>query len=320
VIGNLVILLVLIALVVLLFMFVRQAARARHWYLKWPGVVLGSLLALLLALVSIAAARGMYLFYMPGGSPVQEVKVAGTPEQIARGQHIASALCAECHTTTGQLPLTGGRDLAADSPLPLGSFVSINLTPAGPLKDWSDGEILRVLREGIDRYGHPLAAMSGNGVRYLGDEDKLAVIAYLRSQPAAGGPTPDPADRPSFLAALLLGAGVIQLQPPVSAVVAPAKAATVEYGRYVVTYGDCHGCHGDDLSGGTGVVSPHGPSLRVVQGWTRDQFVTTLRTGTDPGGHQLNEIMPWKFIGRLDDEELGAVYAYLKSLPPVVEQ
>ena len=121
-ISNLVVLLVLIALVVLLFLFVRRAAQARHWYLKWPGVVLGSLLALLLALLSVVAARGMSMFYLPGGSPVQEVKVAGTPEQIARGQHIANALCAECHTTTGQLPLTGGRDMGAEAPLPLGSF------------------------------------------------------------------------------------------------------------------------------------------------------------------------------------------------------
>jgi hypothetical protein len=55
----------------------------------------------------------------------------------------------------------------------------------------------------------------------------------------------------------------------------------------------------------------------VVQGWTVEQFVTTLRTGVDPSGHALdNTQMPWETIGLLDDEELGALYAYLKALPP----
>ena len=37
----------------------------------------------------------------------------------------------------------------------------VNLTPAGPLKDWSDGEIFRAIRNGIDRDGQVLFAMSG---------------------------------------------------------------------------------------------------------------------------------------------------------------
>ncbi|MBI5876201.1 MAG: cytochrome c [Chloroflexi bacterium] len=314
-------LLVLIAVAVLLFWLARRAWRARHAYVKWPGVALFGLLGLLLTLLSVAGVKGMIQFYSPGGSPVPNIKVAGTPEQIARGQHLANSLCVGCHSPNDELPLTGGRDIGADSPLPLGHFVSVNLTPAGPLKDWSDGEIMRGLREGIDKYGHPLAVMSTNGVRYLSEDDKLAIIAYLRSQPPAGGQTPDPADDPNVLAAILLGAGVIQLeQPATSAIVAPARAASVEYGKYVVDYEDCRTCHGKDLTGGTDPTSPPGPSLRVVQGWTRDQFFATIRTGKDPGGHQLNDIMPWRLFSRLDDDELGAVYAYLKSLPPVATQ
>jgi mono/diheme cytochrome c family protein len=53
----------------------------------------------------------------------------------------------------------------------------------------------------------------------------------------------------------------------------------------------------------------------VVKGWTQEQFITTLRTGVDPSGHTLSAQMPWKAVGRLDDEELAAAYAYLTSLP-----
>jgi hypothetical protein len=46
-----------------------------------------------------------------------------------------------------------------------------------------------------------------------------------------------------------------------------------------------------------------------------EQFMTTLRTGKDPSGHELKPPMPWKSTGRLDDVELTALYEYLVSLP-----
>jgi hypothetical protein len=44
--------------------------------------------------------------------------------------------------------------MGEDFPIPVGSFISSNLTPAGPLKHWSDGEIFRAIRNGIDADGH----------------------------------------------------------------------------------------------------------------------------------------------------------------------
>ena len=71
----------------------------------------------------------------------------------------------------------------------------------------------------------------------------------------------------------------------------------------------------EDLNGGkAGQLPPIGPNLKVVRGWTQEQFITTLRTGVDPGGHALSSQMPWQNIGRLDDEELAAMYLYLTSL------
>ena len=55
--------------------------------------------------------------------------------------------------------------------------------------------------------------------------------------------------------------------------------------------------------------------------WTRDQFVTTLRTGVNPAGRNLNpDQMPWKTIGKLEDVELSALYEYLHRLTPVQKQ
>jgi hypothetical protein len=54
--------------------------------------------------------------------------------------------------------------------------------------------------------------------------------------------------------------------------------------------------------------------LNLVKEWKLQQFVATMRTGIDPGGHELSEQMPWRPIGKMDDEELGAVYEYLTHL------
>jgi len=243
--------------------------------------------------------------------------VAGTPAQIARGEHLAASFCASCHSANGELPLTGGVDLFADIPIPLGSAFSANLTPAGPLADFTDGEILRVLREGVDNNGNPLLLMSIVRVRHMSDEDLHAVIAYLRSQPAVENDVPEPLDQPTFLAALMGGAGLLPPpQPPVQGpIVAPPAAETVAFGEYNVSFQDCRDCHGADLHGGTpGQLPPVGPDLAIAKGWTRDQFIATLRTGVDPSGHQLSAEMPWKQIGLLDDTELAAIHLYLQSL------
>jgi mono/diheme cytochrome c family protein len=320
-IGNLLSWLVIVVFMVVFGWLTLRAWRAKRWFVKWPGVVLSGLLTLIFAAVSVTAVIGLYRLYVPRGSPVEALQVAGTPEQIARGEHLARIECVGCHTTNEELPLSGGLNLGDDIPIPIGNFYSINLTPGGPLKDWSDGEIMRALNEGVDRDGHPLIAMSANEVRYFNDDDKQAIIAYLRSQPAVDNPTPLPSDQPNLLGVVMVGTGLLPFQPPVTVEIVP-KGTTAAYGEYIVSWQRCRTCHGEELGGGTGRTGgfevPVGPNLRVVQSWTVEQFMTTIRTGVDPGGHALDPtLMPWETIGLLDDEELGALYAYLESLPPV---
>src|SRR6476661_212296 len=77
-------------------------------------------------------------------APVPDLEVEETPERIARGKALVDGFCSACHSRTGTL--TGGLDLGEHFPLRIGSLVSSNLTPAGRLKRWSDGEIFRAIR------------------------------------------------------------------------------------------------------------------------------------------------------------------------------
>jgi mono/diheme cytochrome c family protein len=156
--------------------------------------------------------------------------------------------------------------------------------------------------------------MSYTNAGKLSDEDTESIIAYLRSQPAAGTATVNPADQFSLLGLVMLGSGLLPTGKPVvtGVVTAARKAPTAEYGEYISRYQDCRECHGADLKGGKpGQVAPIGPGLNLVRQWKREEFIDTMRTGTDPYGHHLGEQMPWRFIGRMDDEELTALYEYL---------
>jgi mono/diheme cytochrome c family protein len=316
---NIFFLLVMMVVSVLFGWLARRAWKTKNIFSKWGGTILSGLLSALVGIVSIAAMIGMVKAYTPRTAPVPDLKVAGTPEQTQRGKHIADAFCTSCHSANKELPLTGGVDLGEDFPIPLGAFVSVNLTPAGPLKDWSDGEIFRAIRNGVDRNGRGLFVMSNFRGRNLSDEDLQALIAYLRSQPATVNETPNPPDQPSLLGFIMLGAGMLPSgQPPITDVItAPSKGPTAEYGEYILSYQDCRDCHGENLLGGQeGQLAPLGPNLKLVKGWSQEQFITSLRTGVDPSGHELDPAkMPWKSIGRMDDEELTAIYLYLSDLP-----
>jgi mono/diheme cytochrome c family protein len=311
------ILLVILIVIVTAFLgwIARRAWSAPNPLAKWAGVFFAGLLMLVSGLVAVLATVGMIKYYSHTGSPAPALKVEGTPEQIARGEHLASAFCVDCHSSNAEFPMTGGRDLATDLGMPLGKFMSANLTPAGPLKDWTDGEIFRALREGVDNTGQRLVVMPTTNVRYISDEDMHAVIAFLRSQEPVKGEESVPLDQPNLLAFIFTGANMIPVKPPVDGIIsAPELSPAAEYGKFMVSFLDCKDCHGEDLSGGTSQFAPQGPSLRVVKGWTRDEFITTLRTGVDPAGNVLKPPMPWKSAGRLDDTELTALYEYLVSL------
>lgn len=282
---------------------------------KWPAAILAGLLAVACALVTGLALLGLYRFYLPAAAPAPAVPIAGSPAQIARGERLAN-LCAGCHSTTGELPLDGSAQNFSPG---IGTIYAPNLTPGGPLQHWSDGEIMRAIREGIHQSGRALVLMPSDQFHVMGDGDVQALVAYLRAQPAVERQTP--ATQLTLLGAILVGVGVFPYspQPPIAGpVAAPPAGATAAYGQYLVTIAGCRECHGADLRGGTSQFVPVGPNLlAILAQWSAEEFVTTIRTGVDPYGHALDpETMPWQaYAAAFGDEELAAIYAYVRTLP-----
>jgi hypothetical protein len=155
-------------------------------------------------------------------------------------------------------------------------------------------------------------------------------VAYLRTQPAAGGPSP--VNHLNVLGALFTNLSDLRtVQQPVSQVQAP-PAGSPEYGRYLVDILECRGCHGAELQGKleTGEPGPPpGPNLtRIVTQWSEADFMTYFNTGTQPNGAKVPVLtlpsgfssprMPWTMVrAATSDEDLKAIYTYIHNLPVV---
>jgi hypothetical protein len=52
--------------------------------------------------------------------------------------------------------------------------------------------------------------------------------------------------------------------------------------------------------------------------WTEDMFIRAMRTGKHMGtSRTILPPMPWPWYSKMRDEELKAIFAYLKSIPPI---
>jgi cytochrome c553 len=295
------------------------ALRARRLWVK----LLGGIPAALVTLALGAAITAAFVGYSRVNAnyndshPVANITVASSPQAITHGEKFART-CTGCHSSNGQLPLTG-QNFGEGGP-PIGTLYAPSLTPAH-LKEWTDGEIIRAIREGVSKDGRSLIIMPSQAFHNLSDEDAQALVAYLRSQPADAPNTP--AKQINVMGALLFGTvlppAIFSVQEPIkSPVVAPPAGVTPEYGKYIASLG-CQDCHGAQLAGITGPADPngppHGPNLTTAkERYTEDAFIKALRTGVKPDGTMLSEEMPWKDLEKLSDDDFRALYAYLSSL------
>jgi mono/diheme cytochrome c family protein len=293
--------------------------------LRWAGIALGGLIGLLLI-----AAVALYL--IGGGRiaktytiPAETIAVPSDQASIERGRHLATAIakCVDCHGEN-----FGGTIFLDVTAPPLFRAVAPNLTrgQGGVGAQLSDADLARAIRHGVGPDGKALLVMPADDYFPMSDADLGALIAYIRSLPPVDSQLPPSEIRP--LGQILLAAG--QLPPFPAEVIdhdarrdaAPPAGVTPEYGRYLAMTGGCTGCHGPGLSGGpipgvppdfppAGNISPTG-----IGGWTEADFFRALREGKRPDGSAIDPFMPWMATREMTDDEIKALLAYLRTVPP----
>jgi cytochrome c553 len=290
--------------------------------LKTLALGLLSLVVILLALVygvSEAKLRKTYTVAAAG-----TLHVTQDPAQIERGRHLVTAVakCVDCHTDN----LAGKKFIDAG---PLGVVYASNLTggQGGILGRYTDAQLEQAIRHGIRPDGRGIMIMPSDEYQYLADEDVSAIIAYLRT--LAPVDSTYPASKLGPVGRALFAAGKLPFIPAervdhaaTGPRTAPPAGATREYGQYLVSVGGCRGCHGPNLVGGPSPEPGAPPAANITPAgpmgqWTEQQFYTAIRTGTRPDGSKILEFMPWKSMSRHTDDELRAIWMYLRTVPPV---
>jgi len=283
-------------------------------WLRWIGRAVASLVLLVVLAVAALYAittRDIGRIYDFPDSPV---RAATDSASLARGRHLVEAIakCQECHDAD-----MGGK-LWVDEPA-FGRLAGTNLTGGrGGIDDCTDADLERALRRGVGRDRRPLIFMPAEAFAALSDEDLAAIIGYLRTLAPVDREMPEPKVGPVARALYLRGnfpllpVTMIDHQGGPSA---PVAGVTAAYGEYLATIGGCRSCHGLALAGDA---NPDAPDITVgrIGGWTEEDFVRSLRQGKRPDGSVIDPgKMPWVRSGQMTDDEIRAVWMYLRSLP-----
>jgi len=305
--------------------------------LKALGYLLGAILLLVLL---------GFLFINFRGIPEYEVSdfdyhVVTTPESLARGKKLTSTLCAGCHKSQKTGKLTGMRML--DVPAEFGIIYSQNITnhKIEGIGNWTDAEIVYLLRTGIlrdGRYAPPYMAK----LPHMADEDINAIMSFLRSDDALVAPdgTRDQPCEPSFLTKFLSNVAFKPFEMPTKPIPMPDPDNKVEFGKYLATNLDCFSCHSADFKtndylntelspgyfgGGNKTLNVEGqimltanltPDIETgIGAWDEAKFIKAVKFGLKDGEGALQyPMMPYTL---LTDYEISAIFSYLRTIPPI---
>lgn len=309
------------------------------------------LLWIVIAVLGIAFGEIAFMSLRPPKiAAPKDVKVELTPERLARGKYLVEVVgdCNGCHSVADEskfgTPVAPGghlkgRVVAKEVGLP-GDFSAPNLTPDPEtgIGNWSDGQLIRAIREGIGHDNRVLFPfMPYTEYRFMSDGDVEAIVAYLRSVPARRNPLPP--SRIAFPVSLFIKS----VPEPVAKVAEPNRDNPAEYGKYLTTIAGCKFCHtpvergspvpGREFAGGHEFA---GGAMRVVSynltpdndtglgTWTEEQFLKKFHDyeeyaekGPPPATPENWTVMPWLAFSQLEPSDLKAIFAYLKTVPAI---
>jgi cytochrome c553 len=226
--------------------------------------------------------------------------------RIAHGERLTWVLgCRGCHGKD-----LAGRNFTEDEPQ-YGPVYASNLTLV--LTHYSDAVFERLLRTGEHPERKNLWMMPSEMFQHLSAADVTALLAYLRTVPPTGKPTPLPVLSAQDKKEIATGA-----YKPVAELVAERKAMLPAdlgpqqaLGRYMTSV-TCVECHGPKLEGKKGDT----PDLIIAGAYSRDEFERLITQGIAKGGRKIKPLMAdvaKNRFARLTPHERDALYAYLKA-------
>lgn len=296
--------------------------------------------------VVLVGAALFLLIRRPSSAPPSKVVVSMTPDRIERGKYLFTTLldCDGCHSERDFSRLGGpviagavgkGGQMKLEG-LP-GEVYAPNITPDKEtgIGNWTDGEKIRAIREGISKDGHMLfPIMPYPGYRFLSDIDVMALVAYMNTLP----PIRNYVQRSSisfFVATMVKG-----VPQPVTRTIPPVDKDGGEiYGEYLVSIAGCEECHTQQkrgqmdasmrYAGGRLFATPSGSVYSAnitpdkdtgIGKWDFVRFRDRIHsmqqykeTEYPKVGPERFTLMPYIAYSNLTDHDLESIFLYIKS-------
>ncbi len=312
--------------------------------MKRLGKILAYAVLVLVVILAVAITFtiGWRPFIGPKARPLTSRTFERTPERLARGKYLVEAVspCLDCHSphdwTKHDAPIVpgmegAGQDFSMLKGLP-GHLIAPNITPDAETGagNWSDDALARSIREGIGHDGRALfPLMPYERFRNYSDEDLASIVVYIRSLKPVRNPLPK---TEIIFPVRYLIRGVPQ--PITDPVPAPDLSAQLKRGAFMTEVAVCADCHtpqiqgqylrGMDFAGGFVLDGPWGyvtsanltPDPSGIPYYDEVLFLQAMRTGYVKA-RELKQIMPWPVYRNMTDEDLKAIFAYLKTVKPV---
>ncbi len=299
--------------------------------------------------ILLAAASGCTGKYV---RKTTEEKVEPTRERLARGAYLVNdvAACGSCHTMrdSGKIAdperrdalLAGGNVLETLEPRMRVWVPNITSDPETGIGRWSDDQVMRAVRDGVDDQGNFLVPLMPFGsFRYMSDDDVRAVIAYLRSVPPYHQTRKPIEDEVPFIVRFALNRFGAAMHRPAENVTEPAPGDPVRHGEYLARVAGCADCHSlgkrgvrdasDRFLAGSDVPFPEGGKVWAanitpdpetgIGRFSREQVKRALREGVRLDGRRMappmSTLVP-HYAG-MTDADLDALVEYLFAQKPV---
>jgi mono/diheme cytochrome c family protein len=259
---------------------------------------------------------------------------ASAESRVERGRYLVEGIvgCGNCHTPQGPQGPIAGKTLAGGLVVvdePPFTAISANITPdrATGIGRWTAAQIATAIREGRRPDGSLIGPpMPIELYRSVSDTDLAAIVAYLRTVK----PVRNKVAKSTYRIPLPPNYG-----PPVGKVPEVPRSDKVAYGRYLAgPLGHCIECHSTPDANGVpdmqnklgagGMVfnGPWGKSVSAnitptgISKYSDAQLKKIITTGVRPDGSRLLPPMGVAYYARINDADLDALVAWLRTLPP----
>lgn len=270
---------------------------------------------------------------------------------LERGEYLVNhvAGCVDCHSKRDFTKFSGppapgtegGGGLLFDEKLGMpGKIYGRNITPDNEtgIGTWTDDEIIKAMTQGISKNGDTLfPLMPYVNYNHMAKEDLLSIVAYIRTLKPIRNKVP----QRQLMMPIAMAYPFLALQPSIDKNVRPPESDKEKYGGYLANMADCGTCHSP--------LTPQGPdrtsmfaggypfdlgTFKVVSSnitpdsstgigaWNEAQFLNKFTQYREEKNYNFNPgkentVMPLSLLAGIKDEDLKAIYAYMKTVKPI---